>query len=351
MLTATVWFHWIMAAILALFILVLAAFPKRWIIRILEYSYIIALCTIAYTVGEDRFGFVRLLSYGLFLHLPLAILASSLVLGIQSKRVPFYSILVAFVILLIGLDAFFIEPHWLSVKELEIRSAKLQQPIKIALLADLQTDHIGEYEKEVFIRTCKEKPDLIFFAGDYIQSSSIKRFQDQAVVLNQLLQQLPCHPKHGIVAIEGNVDPVGWKNIFANLPFSSIRTNVTRTYHFGKLAVTALSWRSSRNTRLSLPALPEFHIVLGHAPDFSLGNANADLMLAGHTHGGQVQIPFFGPLVTLSKVPRNWASGITALPNNKYLVVSNGIGLERGFAPRMRFWCRPQIVIINLMPI
>jgi hypothetical protein len=90
--------------------------------------------------------------------------------------------------------------------------------------------------------------------------------------------------------------------------------------------------------------------VLGHMPDFSLGSVDADLLIAGHTHGGQVQLPLVGPLLTLSQVPRSWASGLTEIEPGKMLVVSRGIGMERGLAPRLRFLCRPQLVILELVP-
>ena len=94
----------------------------------------------------------------------------------------------------------------------------------------------------------------------------------------------------------------------------------------------------------------KFHIVLGHVPDYSLGSIEADLLIAGHTHGGQVQIPLFGPLLMLSQVPRACASGMTTIAPERYLIVSRGIGLERGNAPRMRFLCRPELLMLDLVP-
>ncbi len=76
----------------------------------------------------------------------------------------------------------------------------------------------------------------------------------------------------------------------------------------------------------------------------------ADLMLAGHTHGGQVCLPVLGPLLTPSGSPRSWASGATAMPGDRTLVVSRGVGMERQGAPRLRFLCRPELVVIDLKP-
>jgi len=81
-----------------------------------------------------------------------------------------------------------------------------------------------------------------------------------------------------------------------------------------------------------------------------MAEPTADLLLAGHTHGGQVQLPLIGPLMTLSIVPRAWASGHTALPWGGDLVVSRGVGMERREAPELRFLCRPQVVIVEVEP-
>jgi uncharacterized protein len=49
-------------------------------------------------------------------------------------------------------------------------------------------------------------------------------------------------------------------------------------------------------------------------------------------------------------VPNSWAAGLTALPSGAKLIVSRGIGMERAYAPRMRFLCRPELLVIDLEP-
>jgi predicted MPP superfamily phosphohydrolase len=102
-----------------------------------------------------------------------------------------------------------------------------------------------------------------------------------------------------------------------------------------------LTLHDSANVSITIVDQEKFHIVLGHTPDFSLGRIEADLLIAGHTNGGQVQLPSVEPLLTLPQVPRSWASGVTEIKPGKKLVVSRGIGMERGDAPRVRFLCRP----------
>ena len=117
-------------------------------------------------------------------------------------------------------------------------------------------------------------------------------------------------------------------------------------------ALTGLPLQESFDDNLVIPEQPGFHIVFGHAPDFSLGDVRADLLVAGHTHGGQVQIPGLGPIITYSRVPRGWAAGgATDLGDGRTLVVSRGIGMERMYAPRLRFACRPELVVIDVLPV
>jgi len=153
-----------------------------------------------------------------------------------------------------------------------------------------------------------------------------------------------------VFAIRGNVDLRRWELAFQGLPIQTVE--VTRSFDLGDLRLTCLSLRDSFDSSLtcSPPSSSEFHVVLGHSPNYALGQVQADLLVAGHTHGGQIRLPGVGPLMTLSKVPRAWAAGLTELPGGGRLVVSRGVGMERGPAPRMRFFCRPQLVVIDLVP-
>jgi predicted MPP superfamily phosphohydrolase len=74
---------------------------------------------------------------------------------------------------------------------------------------------------------------------------------------------------------------------------------------------------------------------------------SVDLVLAGHTHGGQFVLPFFGPPVTASRLPRLFAGGLHDFRGTP-LHVSRGVGMERGFSPPVRFLCPPEICVVDL---
>lgn len=148
--------------------------------------------------------------------------------------------------------------------------------------------------------------------------------------------------------MRGDVDPTPWASLFAVPGAQTVP--MSATFDLGPLTLTALDLHASRRGTHEVPAVAAFHVVLGHAPDFALAAPPADLLLAGHVHGGQVRLPGWGPLLTLTDVPRAWAVGRTDLPGGGTLIVSRGIGLERGDAPRLRLFCRPELVVIHLAP-
>jgi hypothetical protein len=91
--------------------------------------------------------------------------------------------------------------------------------------------------------------------------------------------------------------------------------------------------------------------VLGHSPDYVLGlrdGPRIELAFAGHTHGGQIVVPFFGPPLTLSRVPRHIAAGGLHELGRVFVHVSRGVGMERGSAPQIRFLCPPEICVLTL---
>ena len=315
----------------------------------------VAVLFLAVLLGEDGFGRLRLLSYGLFVHGPLFLAGSCALLLREHRVIGLGSGILGLSLVAIAVQAFLIEPQWLEVTGYQITTDKLDQPIKIVVISDLQTDTIGAYEEGVLQATLAEQPDLVLLPGDYVQCHDRDRYLALVTELRALLQEVELRPRLGIYAVEGNVDQEGWTTIFEGVDgaywFDRSGT-LTRDAADGKsIRIDGLSLSESRVLHRSIEPATAFHIVLGHYPDFVLGDVQADLLVAGHTHGGQVQLPGFGPPITLSRVPREWAAGGSFdLGSQGHLVVSRGIGMERDHAPRLRFLCRPQLVVIEVTP-
>lgn len=298
---------------------------------------------------ENHFGFFRLWSYGIFLHNALLLWATAWFWRRTRPRLAVGVLAAATGLLLVTVDAFLVEPHWLEVTYRQITSPKIHQPMRIVVVADLQTDRIGPYERSVLRRALDEKPDVILLAGDYLQAS----WQQRPILrsqLNDFLQEIHFTAPRGVFAVRGNVDPRDWPEIFKGLDTTTVNTN--RSFDLGDVQLTCLGLPASFDPTLQVTHGPsdQFHIVLGHVPNFALGKIEADLLIAGHTHGGQVRLPLIGPMITHSVIPHTWAAGMTELPSGGQLLVSRGIGMERGHAPPMRFLCRPELTVIDLVP-
>ena len=300
-------------------------------------------------VRGSPFAIMHLAAYGIFLHGGV-LLAGSAVLFWRPRR--WLAVLcgaAAVLLAAVAVDAFLIEPTWLEVSHYRFATPKLSEPVRVVVLADLQTDRIGPYERRAFEEALRQEPDLFLLAGDYLEAGSgeFERLRDE---LNWLLRELKLRAPLGVYAVRGNIDRPGWPAIFDGLPVTTATS--TTTFRAGELDLTCLDLADSFSARLDVPAPnpDRFHVVLGHAPNFALGQVEADLLLAGHTHGGQVRLPLVGPVLTLSSVPRSWAAGLTEMSGGRRLIVSRGIGHERGSAPRLRFLCRPELLVIDLVP-
>lgn len=305
-------------------------------------------------VPRNELRAARLLSFGWFVHVPLFLCF----VAWKAREWPLLrlaSLGVVGLLLSVAVFAFCVEPFRLEVTRYQIESSKVSRPIKIGLLADFQTDKFELYEKQSLSRLIAEKPDLILMAGDYLQADDQDEWEVLRDEMNAFLKEHDFHAPLGVYGVGGNTDFRRWPEIFDGLDVTLFRDS--RSEFGDGFTITGLHVNDSFEPEVSVPRPVEatedgqFHIVLGHAPDFSLSpRVDADLLVAGHTHGGQVRLPGIGPLITFSRVPRAWAAGHTRIGEGKHLFVSRGVGMERRDAPRLRFLCRPQLVFIEVVP-
>lgn len=302
----------------------------------------------------DPLRAARFLCFGWFIHVPLFVFIVAIL--VRKRWLWFLVCAIATVVLAIVIFAFCIEPFRLEVSHHQIVTDKISRPVKIGILADFQTDQFEDYERRSLQRFMEERPDLIVMAGDYLQAESEAEWEVLRDTMNEYLKEIGFGAPLGVYGVGGNTDFQRWPEIFGGIKSVTFRDSSTSVV--GEIAVTGLSIEDSFDPVLLLRR-PDavgthsngFHLVLGHAPDFALSPAvEGDLFVAGHTHGGQVRLPWIGPIVTFSRVPRSWAAGLTQVAEDRWLVVSRGVGMERRDAPRLRFLCRPQLVFIELVP-
>ena len=318
---------------------------------------------LAVIAPSPRFMYLRLLCQGLFGE---GVLLAAWVAWLHAKQGLRSLALVpgAAALALLGVygEAYHREPTDLQVSRHALDlSDGMGEPrtLRILHLTDLQTPRIGAHEERAFREALAQSPDLMLLTGDYIHERiGVDSGAQAAADLRALLRRLELRAPLGVYATEGDVG-LDCASTFAGLAVQCLVDRSVRLALPGgrSLALVGLSAGISRGrdsqalARVVAAAPPaDLRLVIGHSPDFVAalaGTAPPDLALAGHTHGGQVVIPFFGPPLTLSRLPRRYAADLhdyAGIP----LHVSRGIGLERGTAPQIRFLCPPEICVLDV---
>ncbi|HET9722225.1 MAG TPA: metallophosphoesterase [Actinomycetota bacterium] len=128
--------------------------------------------------------------------------------------------------------------------------------------------------------------------------------------------------------------------------------NTRRLVDLDGVPVEVAGLHDAHIDRADLRILPRrddgrFGIAVMHSPDSAPEAAACgyDLVVAGHTHGGQVRLPVVGALVTNSALPSRLASGLIRMAGS-WLSLSPGLGTSK-YAP-FRFWCRPTAMWLEL---
>jgi uncharacterized protein len=232
------------------------------------------------------------------------------------------------------------------------------RPLRIVHLTDIQTDAIGPFQERVLRQALAQAPDLIVFTGDYIQPRLGGGRQAATADFQALLRRLDFKAPLGAFAVRGDVDP-DWPHVFDGTAVVPL-TGETARLPLGDGRYVSLigltSGMSRGNEREAMRWLVDHtppgdvRIVFGHQPDYVIplsGVTRVDLALAGHTHGGQVALPLFGPPYTSSPLPRRYAGDLHDYQGT-LLHVSRGVGMERGPAPQMRFLVPPEICVLDL---
>ncbi len=225
------------------------------------------------------------------------------------------------------------------------------EPIRIVVLADIQTDHFGDWEHRVLEETNALKPDLILIPGDFLQARYVD-YEVELVKAKRFLSKLKS--EYGSFIVEGDADrniehykDSGVEVLFNQSRELSIRG---RSVLISGLEVSYRDTAAQSTIQLAEKNLADLNIVLAHRPASveiaEKRDSKIDLFVAGHTHGGQISLPFIGPPVTLSPLPRQIGAGGLHKRSGRQIYVSRGLGVERINAPRMRLNCRPELALL-----
>lgn len=261
----------------------------------------------------------------------------------------------------------FVEPQIITVTR-ESVAFGTEQPLRIAVISDL---HVGPYKGAGFIRRVVARinalqPDIVLIAGDLVLTEEVT-----ADSLTALAPLSGLHPAIGTYAIMGNHDHGVYRSAsgsprnpdhsdavaesIASMGITVLRNaSVTLGTGGSVFAVAgiedAMSGQADIVQTLSNVAPGTPTILMSHNPDVILDPASreADLIVAGHTHGGQIRLPWYGPLASLpTHLSRKFDQGIFRLGSGTTLAITRGIG-ESG--PRARLFAPPEIMLIQTRP-
>ena len=156
--------------------------------------------------------------------------------------------------------------------------------------------------------------------------------------------------------VQGNWDAWYWANLdlFAGTGARELDGDAAQvTINGVPIWIAGVAVGNEAKMQSAIASMPPdaFKIFLFHYPDLIKEPAvqNADLYCAGHTHGGQVALPLYGAIITFSKFGKEYEAGLYR-EGNTWLYVNRGVGLEGGSAPRVRFWARPEVTMIEVSP-
>jgi uncharacterized protein len=247
-----------------------------------------------------------------------------------------------------------VEPKWVEIVSIHVRMPRLAPAFTGYRIAQISDLHLGDWltapQLAQIVRTVNGLgADLIAVTGDFVTYHAEAQAQDLITTLRGL------HAPDGVTAILGNHDH--WTNhyvirrVIAESGMLDLN-NVVHTLQRGGalLHIAGVDDIWERKDRLDdvLAAMPRegAAVLLAHEPDFadtSAATGRFGLQISGHSHGGQVVLPFVGPL----RLP------LYALkyPLGRYQVgqmthyTNRGIGMLR---PHVRLNCRPEITVYTL---
>jgi predicted MPP superfamily phosphohydrolase len=256
-------------------------------------------------------------------------------------------------------DGFLLEPFHLGVCRLKISSPLLPpgfDGMKIAQLSDLHLHRVSRAYRTAIDVIGREHPDLIAITGDLVDRP------EQTDACLTFLSDLRAADKVPVVAVPGNWDHRAFptrQSIAAWHERLQVRTgirvlanqNVVLRRHSDRIWLVGTDdpYFGHADLDASFKGVPDtaFALVLTHAPEAFEELAQrpaARLVLAGHTHGGQVRLPFIGALRVPSRYGTRFAHGLFRLGDTLFYV-NAGMGMSH--IP-VRFMCRPELTLITL---
>ncbi len=331
------------------------AFAVIFIIFSIAWGLLIQHISLFWSVG---FTF-----YGAQVIMPIFLLVASALAGFTNLKwrpvkdfrnlLPSLKILgvcLATIILSVSYYAFFIEPFDIEVTHHQISFKDEELKLRIVHLTDIQTDRLSSREEEVIEQVNDLEPDIIVLTGDYFNGGQ-NTHPNGFASARHLLKNIKA--KYGIFAVSSDSNHFrDHEPLFNGLPITFLENKSAKISIDGEdLHIIGVSRRFPDIDQAWEQVPTDANtLLLYHGPEIffatELAKYQPDLLLVGHTHGGQIALPFIGPLTSATPHGREFAKGWHER-NNIKMYVNRGIGMEGWWAPKIRFLTRPEIAVIE----
>ncbi len=258
--------------------------------------------------------------------------------------------------------AWAIEPYHIQVTERTIGMPELPDSLDGLTICHLSDLHVGDFrriEKALVRKLSGREVDLCVITGDLVSCPQGMKH------VGRILSHLKSH--HGFYAVFGNSEHESWTPgvpIAEELEAEGIRVLINQgrrvTINGSEVLIGGVDdpYLGRAEPDRALAGSAPLTILLAHSPDIvrDLGDEMPDLILSGHTHGGQICLPFLGALWLHCRHPklgiRNGYYGPDELSRiarrglgRTQMYVSRGLG---GSGIRARFLCRPEVAFLTL---
>ncbi len=212
--------------------------------------------------------------------------------------------------------------------------------IKASVLADLHVHRWGRREEVIRELLTAGDLDVVLILGD--------SYDERTRSLDPLIKLLECIdvPKFGVLGNHEHwADPkIPLRRGIEALEGAGVKLLLNEVTEEMGIRIGGIDWYEDDEQAMEvLRELGEVDLLLSHTPDIIELRPRAKVVLAGHTHGGQVCLPLIGPLWTPSKYGTRYASGLFEV-GGSYLYVSRGLGEKNP----VRLNCPRELTIINL---
>jgi uncharacterized protein len=252
-----------------------------------------------------------------------------------------FKIIFLFTAIVFSLYSFLFEPQWIEVTHHYIK-APIEKNLKIVQISDLHTKGLGIVEEKMLKIIDEIGPDIIVLTGDI--SSPGSTASDYFDVLSRLKSS------QGIYFVNGNweywASIVGFNDLLSKIGIINLdNANIKISKNLWLIGFDdALEGEPNAIRAFKKVPKTSYKIGIFHTPIyFDSIHDQVNLALSGHTHGGQVKLPFLPPF-WLPNGSSNYVSGWFKKGKSS-MYVSRGIGMS--ILP-LRLFCRPEIAVFHL---